>query len=396
MTAPHDPRVQRIASAITPFDVLGNGYAQNLARVLVEELGGREGQKTDTFPVKIDMHGRKIALGEDTYADGSPCFVATAVGTDVSAYARTAAEAFRLLDMAMRAHESVDGAQQELGGREGDKPVAPSFPVEWRFVLSVLDDIMPGWANGYMASGAIRAIAEERDACRAQQRENAETNKALKERVETAERANTELDNARKSAEQSARDLRAERDTLRAELDAIKGAQVPTDPPKEFCEYVEREMPTGTLIGTPAWWSKKLWCAARIHMRSALRHPAPALPAARVVGACVEFDKYLMVWTANEYKSQEMCEAEAKHTVKQMKYGEAYELTLGKKLTPNADGQTARVDEVSDTANGLRHVARGPNSPQGAVAYGRTAKDATQLLDTIRQHKSTPNADGAK
>lgn len=240
-TQPPDPRVQRIARELEYYEsrpFTGDRYT-TFARVLVEELGGREGQKTDTFPVKIDMHGRKIALGEDTYADGSPCFVATAIGTDVSAYARTVAEAFRLLDMAMRAHESVDSAQQ---------------------------------------------------------RENADTIKALKERAETAEAANTELDNARKSAEQSARDLRENNATLRAELDAIKGAQQPVISivcKDNVCQFGGSSFPSMLADG--------------VHML--YLHPAPALS---VVGACVVRDNGAIgTYTLLSFRGQVECEDNA-------------------------------------------------------------------------------------
>jgi hypothetical protein len=204
---------------------------------------------------------------------------------------------------------------EELGGREGDKPVAPSFPVEWRFVLSVLDDIMPGWANGYMASGAIRAIAEERNACRAQQRENAETIQALRERVETAEAANTELDNARKSAEQSARDLRENNATLRAELDAIKGAQVPY---RWTVVSEDRLSFTFTSVESAQTWAKN----EGGEVIPLYRHHAPALP---VVGACVVKDGPfgLLTWLigSDQHEKERAAAAYAK-----MQGGKAYRM----------------------------------------------------------------------
>lgn len=60
---------------------------------------------------------------------------------------------------------------------------------------------------------------------------------------------------------------------------------------------------------------------------------------ARVVGACVDAGKYLMVSTANDYQSQEMCEAKAKHDARFFN-AKAYKLCLGEELplTKNADG----------------------------------------------------------
>ena len=180
----------------------------------------------------------------------------------------------------------------------------------------------------------LEVLAESLNACRAQQRENAETIAALKERVataervkkflsdrlehhlriqnvcaeqqgaaemrenwanirankeaeisrgaliqkeeaiaraEAAERANTELDNARKSAEQSARDLRAENAQLRAQLDAMTGEQVPVI--DVFCKNNVCMFGSSTFPSTLPDGVHTLY-----------RHPTPA---ARVVGACV-------------------------------------------------------------------------------------------------------------
>ena len=221
----------------------------------------------------------------------------------------------------------------------------------------------------------------------------AQTVKDATARAEAAEAANMELDKERRSSDQSVRDLRAENARLRAQIDAMTGEQVPvaydvkgwgifrnSDP-----DVLERER-----------WKARQVIAGPFEPKPLYEHPSPA---ARVV----EWDriahfapdgKYIGTVAKDDQGSVfslfRKCPERA--VFRRMYVGEV----VGPALTPNADGQTARVDEVSDTANGLRHVARGPNSPQGAVAYGRTAKDATQLLDTIRQHKSTPNADGAK
>jgi hypothetical protein len=180
--------------------------------------------------------------------------------------------------------------------------------------------------------------------------------------------------------------------TLRAQLDAMTGEQKPwAYDVKGWGIFRCKDEQT---------LEKELQHAAKMTYRTDFqpiplyRHPSPA---ARVVGACV-VDEHGVVtteWMAGRFTIAECVEAAERNAYATKR--NVHKLAIvGPALTPNADGQTARVDEVSDTANGLRHVARGPNSPQGAVAYGRTAKDATQLLDTIRQHQSTPNADGAK
>lgn len=159
-TQPPDPRVQRIASAMGTWQhTPGDQSHVDLARVLVEELGGREVVKFATAEYDMRIDGWN-----------------------------------KVCQALWSAYPNMDAAMQ-------------AAPVHDRPAL------------------AIHQLAESLNACRAQQRENAETIAALKERVEMAEAANTELDNARKSAEQSARDLRENNATLRAELDAIKGAQ---------------------------------------------------------------------------------------------------------------------------------------------------------------------------
>ncbi len=187
-TQPPDPRVQRIASAMGTWQhTPGDQSHVDLARVLVEELGGREGDGADWH---------------------------------------LTCDAARLAD--------------------------PKWCVR------------PGSLDECMAA-LIETLA-------AQQRENAETIKALEGRVETAEAANTELDHARKSAEQSARDLRENNATLRAELDAIKGAQVPY----RWTVVVKDRMSfTFTSLGSAQTWAN----GEGGEVIPLYRHPAPALPA---------------------------------------------------------------------------------------------------------------------
>ena len=112
---------------------------------------------------------------------------------------------------------------EELGGREG--PVMPVHSEYVRHERRLFDALVKHAPVVQMSDDLVgdvvktlEVLAESLNACRAQQRENVETIKALEGRVETAEAANTELDNARKSAEQSARDLRENNATLRARL----------------------------------------------------------------------------------------------------------------------------------------------------------------------------------
>lgn len=171
---------------------------------------------------------------------------------------------------------------EELGGREG--PVMPVHSEYVRHERRLFDALVKHAPVVQMSDDLVgdvvktlEVLAESLNACRAQQRENAETIAALKERVETAEAANTELDNARKSAEQSARDLRAMRDKLRAELDAIKGAQVPYR-----WAVVDKEGMSFTFTSLE---KAQAWAIGdRGGVVPLYTHPAPALP---VVGACV-------------------------------------------------------------------------------------------------------------
>lgn len=193
---------------------------------------------------------------------------------------------------------------EELGGREGSEPVETADPriSGWMEVCIEIFKLFPTMHTDMRQipvhsrqAAAIRQLA-------AQQRENAETINALRERaetaegamhkepyrairalecrVETAEAANTELDNARKSAEQSARDLRENNATLRAGLDAIKGAQVPY----RWTVVVKDRMSfTFTSLESAQTWAN----GEGGEVVPLYRHPAPALP---VVGACVVRD----------------------------------------------------------------------------------------------------------
>ena len=204
---------------------------------------------------------------------------------------------------------------EELGGREERKQrTFDEMPPDWKDVVRALDEGMPTWKEQGTAGNAIRA----------QQRENVETIQALRERAEVAERATAELDAQRKSAEQSARDLRENNATLRAELDAINTKtehdQALMDTQAKLIVYLETELDAikGAQRGVKFIAHNDVECTARFadgkynitwqhgelgpmtldamyktwsHLKAeeraaleALRHPAPARP---VVGACV-------------------------------------------------------------------------------------------------------------
>lgn len=87
--------------------------------------------------------------------------------------------------------------------------------------------------------------------------------------------------------------LQQERTGLRAELDAIKGAQVPF-----------------AYGGNNADGFPVISLSAQAGLPPLYRHPAPALP---VVGACVVRDGKVITWTADSGFSQERREAHARN-----------------------------------------------------------------------------------
>ena len=54
-------------------------------------------------------------------------------------------------------------------------------------------------------------------------------------------------------------------------LRAIEAAMAADAPPEAFVQYVEKNLPPMTIISNPAWWAKRLWCAA---VDAARRGPA--------------------------------------------------------------------------------------------------------------------------
>lgn len=252
-TQPPDPRVQRIADALCAYDVREMN-ATEAARVLVEELGGRE---DEAVPVT-----EKIPRFKDGQA------------------------------------------------------------AAWLAVCELLDELTPQWERGGFTScdnalHAIRTLA-------AQQRENAETIQALRERVETAEAANTELDHARQSAEQSARDLRENNATIRAELDAITGAQVPY---RWTVVSEDRLSFTFTSVESAQTWAKN----EGGEVIPLFTHPAPALP---VVGACVvsKDGDAMVAYYSDSWGDLGRKEENAQEHAKR-KGGTAHQLLLGAPLS---------------------------------------------------------------
>lgn len=261
-TQPPDPRVQRIADALTiwKYTVATDQADQKFARVLVEELGGREAS---------------------VQGDGKPRTI-------------------------------------------------------WRQVMDALEVE----SNGDAVKKALTL--------RAQQRENAETIAALKERVEMAEAANTELDNARKSAEQSARDLRENNATLRAELDAINTKtehdQALMDTQAKLIVDLETELDAIKGAQVPYRWAvvdkegmsftftslekAQAWAIGdRGGVVPLYTHPAPALP---VVGACVVNDKGEVThrWS-DRWLARDM---DVLEVIARKENGTLYKLLLGDKI----------------------------------------------------------------
>ena len=118
-----------------------------------------------------------------------------------------------------------------------------------------------------------------------------------------------ELDNARKSAEQSARDLRAENAQLRAQLDAMTGEQVPVI--DVFCKNNVCMFGSSTFPSTLPDGVHTLY-----------RHPSPA---ARVVGEMLVVQKGEMRTVSSTWNDEMLTTPPDVGT---------YALSI----TPNADG----------------------------------------------------------
>ena len=307
-TQPPDPRVERIAKALAA-NKLSLITSVALARVLVEELGGREATVREIETVAEPV--QRVTWGYDgaiTATHNGAVYVLTGpegarfehknLDTLILNWPQAAPHRAALETLAAQAQPSGKAGEldtrarvlvEELGAREANVAATEIDPriVGWMDVCKTLDDVDPTWSTRYNSTDAaimtIRHLSESLNACRAQQRENAETIKALTERVAEFDRANAELDNARKSAEQSARDLRDNNTTLRAELDAIKGAQ--RDP---VAWMIVRTLKSGTkrteLANDPAAVEYANDDLTVTEITPLYEHPAPALP---VVGACV-------------------------------------------------------------------------------------------------------------
>lgn len=228
---------------------------------------------------------------------------------------------------------------ERLGGGEREVPPDTSIQFQaWSGVVDALSAIDGNWSVGGAAIDRAPAFI----------RTLAQTAKDATARAEAAERANIELDNARQSAEQSARDLRAENVHLRTQLDAMTGEQ----PSVKFVGYYGVTITvTHHKNGYSAKWGQdgervgctvddlvRIWPMASEHRAAleALRHPSPA---ARVVGACVVSENpnhCTMLWTldADQQNKEQAAASYAKYNG-----GTAYRLVaVGPALTPNADG----------------------------------------------------------
>ena len=218
-----DSRVQRIAKALAAsrLDLITSPM---LARVLVEELGGRESVKHATAET-------------DNRIDGW----------------------HKVCQALWSAYPNMDAAMQ-------------AAPVHDRPAL------------------AIHQLAESLNACRAQQRENAETIKTLKEQVEKAERNADVTDKNYEGLFRAAKKMEDDNKRLLAELDAIKGAQRGV----KFIAHNDIECTARFADGkyNITWQHGELgpmtldamyktWPHLRAEERAALealRHPAPAQP----------------------------------------------------------------------------------------------------------------------
>lgn len=248
-TQPPDPRVQRIAKAFrhwwTDHDIEQN--IDDFARVLVEELGGRE---RETVPC------------EQTHRSPYECIYFTA----------------------------------------------------WSRVCDALRKIDEDWA----LHGAAIDKAPEMIRTLAQRATDAE------QRATEFEYVNKMLDDARKSAEQSARNLRENNATLRAELDAIKGAQVPY---RWTVVSEDRLSFTFTSVESAQTWAKN----EGGEVIPLFTHPAPALP---VVGACVvsKDGDAMVAYYSDSWGDLGRKEENAQEHAKR-KGGTAHQLLLGAPLS---------------------------------------------------------------
>lgn len=242
---------------------------------------------------------------------------------------------------------------ERLGGGERANVAAPELDPRisgWMDVCKTLDDVDPTWSTRYgTGDAAILAI-----------RTLAQTAKDATARAEAAEAANMELDNARKSAEQSARDLRAENARLRAQLDAMTGEQVPymtvLDHSKtERIPLYRHPAPSARVVKQLREMVQSMYDTFYAdngvpievmddaegmllqisNMVSGLQRKAPA---ARVVGACVvREDGTYSLWACSTHQSQSECEDGARHYASNFG-GVTHLALLGPALTPNADG----------------------------------------------------------
>jgi hypothetical protein len=260
-TQPPDPRVERIAKALAA-NKLSLITSVALARVLVEELGGRDANvaateidprivgwmdvcktlddvdptwstrynSTDAAIMAIrELHQTAKDSQEISYALRKDCELLVEGRDACRAQQRENAETIKALkERAFKAQSDAATLRarlrvlvEELGGREGEtaKDLPSWYRLTWDKITDALTSIDPEWYHsrkdiGTHAADTIRTLA-------AQQRENAETIAALKGELKLA-RADRDF---WKDEHNKACELAGQR---AAELDAIKGAQ-PSD-----------------------------------------------------------------------------------------------------------------------------------------------------------------------
>lgn len=347
-TQPPDPRVERIAKALAA-NKLSLITSVALARVLVEELGGREATVREIETVAEPV--QRVTWGYDgaiTATHNGAVYVLTGpegarfehknLDTLILNWPQAAPHRAALETLAAQAQPSGKAGEldtrarvlvEELGAREEsyeDRKDAEADAHFCKHVIDTLREVSPEWESRFFDEKELsmgECAAEEIRTIVAQQRENAETIAALKERVSEFEYANKMLDNARKSAEQSARDLRENNATLRAELDAIKGAQ----PPVRWMLLRDGDFISTYDTELEAYASQQRWRNSTVH--ALFTHPAPALP---VVGACVVKDGKLITWTSESDFPQERREVHARNYA-HWHGGEPHYLHLGAPLS---------------------------------------------------------------
>lgn len=323
-TQPPDPRVERIAKALAA-NKLSLITSVALARVLVEELGGREATVREIETVAEPV--QRVTWGYDgaiTATHNGAVYVLTGpegarfehknLDTLILNWPQAAPHRAALETLAAQAQPSGKAGEldtrarvlvEELGAREMHRHAEYASYAELternatqeRRIIAIHAAIDDALGNGewrgttskeYVVGDAeviaIRTLA-------AQQRENAETIAALKERVETAERNAGVADKNYEGLFRASKEMEDDNKRLRAELDAIKGAQPsvqfesdgwpnPMTITHDGEHFVVRSAKSSVWFYDTYNELLKQWRSAEPQRATimTLRHPAPAQP----------------------------------------------------------------------------------------------------------------------